>query len=441
MEIESLFCQPNQQQNEPEVVTFLYEPFAQQRAFHNDRYRVRHRAVFSGVGGGKTLCGCFEILMILLDNPGAVGYIFEPTYKMVRRILIPTLEGKQLLGRPLDVNPLVSDYRKGDNCIQFRDGQELWFGGLEEPEYAEGANVDAVLIDEAQYIRKFDEAHDVVLRRLRGSGKTERNITQSIITTTPPPLTQNNRLYNFFENPKTRNPKSKIYRWSMLENIHLPEEYKIEMVATHSNNSRKRFIEGLFAPIGTGSFDFDQTIHVKTFPENFLKSMKYFTYGIDWGWTNPTAIIVSGFDSDGRVFVFDEFYERHQGNAETFAALKDFILTYGNGSIYCDGSAPENIEYMNRAGRSDRDFDKKGIIIKAEKFPHKRQESVRELGARFKIQADGKSRIFINSKCVNLISELIEFQVTIKERDHAVDALRYGIPLKDEAPVDAWVFG
>jgi hypothetical protein len=35
----------------------------------------------------------------------------------------------------------------------------------------------------------------------------------------------------------------------------------------------------------------------------------------------------------------------------------------------------------------------------------------------------------------------MEFQDTIKERDHAVDALRYGIPLRKGAEVDAWVFG
>ena len=66
-------------------------PFEKQRIFHNDRYKIRHRAVFSGVGGGKTICGCFEILSMLLENPNSVGYVFEPTYKMVKRILIPTL--------------------------------------------------------------------------------------------------------------------------------------------------------------------------------------------------------------------------------------------------------------------------------------------------------------------------------------------------------------
>ena len=192
--------------------------------FHQDRYKVRHRAVFSGVGGGKTICGCFEMVSMLLENPKSVGYIFEPTYKMVRRILIPTLESKYLLGHPIDSNPIVSAYKRSDNCIEFLDGQTLWFGGLEEPEFAEGTNVDVVLLDEAQYIRKFAESQDVVLRRLRGSGKTDRDITCSIVTTSPPPLVPDCRLYDFYENPEKRNVDSKVYRWSMLDNSHLSRE-------------------------------------------------------------------------------------------------------------------------------------------------------------------------------------------------------------------------
>ncbi len=54
-------------------IILRYYPFEKQRIFHNDRYKIRHRAVFSGVGGGKTICGCFEILSMLLETPNSVG--------------------------------------------------------------------------------------------------------------------------------------------------------------------------------------------------------------------------------------------------------------------------------------------------------------------------------------------------------------------------------
>ena len=42
---------------------------------------------------------------------------------------------------------------------------------------------------------------------------------------------------------------------------------------------------------------------------------------------------------------------------------------------------------------------------------------------------------------MNLISELLEYKVDVKERDHAVDAVRYGRPLKTMAPLQAFRFG
>ena len=398
-------------------VLIRYVPFHKQRLFHNDRYKVRHRAVFSGVGGGKTLCGCFEILSMLLENRGAVGYIFEPTYKMVRRILIPTLESKLLLGRPIDCNPIVEAYRRSDNCIQFLDGQTLWFGGLEEPEYAEGTNVDVVLIDEAQYIRKFAESQDVVLRRLRGSGKTERDITSSLITTTPPPLLPDCRLYDFYENPETRSSQAKVYRWSMLDNPYLTEHYKQEILATHHGNIAKRFVEGLFAPMGTGSFDFDSTIHeLKTLDEKAV--IQFVVYGVDFGWTNPSAVVCVGFDGDDRAYILDEFYQNRTQTETLIQELKEMQQKHGEGKIYCDRSNPQTIEMIRRAG------------LAAYPSESKREDGIQELGSRFAVQGDNKPRIYVMSHCVNWIHEVMVYNAEMKENDHAVDATRYAIMSK-----------
>ena len=74
-------------------------------------------------------------------------------------------------------------------------------------------------------------------------------------------------------------------------------------------------------------------------------------------------------------------------------------------------------------------------------YEFKREDSLRELGARFLTARDGRLRIFISSHCINLISELLEYKIEVKERDHAVDAVRYGLPLKSAAPLHAFRFG
>ena len=85
--------------------------------------------------------------------------------------------------------------------------------------------------------------------------------------------------------------------WSrMLDNPFLSEKYKQEIVATHHGNLAKRFIEGLFAPVGVGSFDYDSTIHGLKHID--LISMRSIFFGVDFGWTNPSAIVAVGFDND-----------------------------------------------------------------------------------------------------------------------------------------------
>ena len=394
-------------------IKFQYQPFGKQAQFHNDRYQIRHRAAFTGVGGGKTLSGCFEILSMLLENPHSVGYIFEPTYKMVRRILIPTLQSQWLLGNPIESNPTVTDYRKGDNCIEFWEDQVLWFGGLEEPEYAEGTNVDVVLLDEGQYVKKFAESQDVILRRLRGSGKCQTDITSSLLTTSPPPLLPNCRMYDFYENPETRNKDSKVYRWSMLDNPYLPKTYKEEIVATHHGSYAKRFIDGLFAPMGIGSFDFDSTIHeLHNIPDNTIQSV---IYGVDFGWTNPSAIIAVGFDGDGRAYILDEFYQNRTQTETLIQEIKEMQATYGSGTVICDSSQPQTIDMLCQAG------------LTANGNKSKREDGIAELGGRFKVQGDGKPRIYVHSSCVKWISEVMVYDAELKENDHAIDATRYAI--------------
>ncbi len=405
-----------------QTVTLKYEPHSKQAQFHQGRYRHRYRAVFAGVGSGKTLCGLAEGLLWSMENPGSVGYVFEPTYKMVRRILIPTLQSPLLLGKPLEANPYVKSYRVGDNRIDFVNGSVLWFGSLEDPEMAEGSNIDWVHVDEAQYIRRFDEAWNVILRRLRGSGRASP-VQGAWVTTTPPPLLPGDRLYRFFEDPETRDPNSRVYRWSLFDNPYLPRSYVRDVQASHHGSLAKRFIEGRFAPAGTGSFNFDSTIHeLKTVDKTMIRQV---VYGVDFGWTNPSAIVAVGFDGDGRAYILDEFY---QNRVQPEVLTEELLLMqsrWGRGPVYCDRSEPQTIEAFRRAG------------LTAYPDKSKRDDGVHELGGRFHVQADGRPRIYVLSSCVNWIHEVMVYDADKKENDHAMDATRYALMNRGSQP--AWV--
>jgi phage terminase large subunit-like protein len=389
-----------------------YQPHEKQRIFHDDAYKVFYRLVSCGTGAGKTLCGLAEDLSWCLDNHGIVGYVFEPTYRMVERILIPTLESDLLLGSPLEANSIVKRFNRANMKLELINGSVLWFGSLEDPERAEGPNVDFVHVDEARLIRHFDLAWQVITRRLRGSN-TQRPYPRGAWVTTTPDM-PGSSLYNFFENPNTRDPEAKVYRWSIYDNPLLPKQFIAEIERSHKGALGERFIYGRFATVGSGSFQFDATVHLREANRDDLREIRY---GIDFGWTNPTAVIVTGIDGDGRVYALDELYERQLTTERLIEGLTEFAKTYGTGKIVCDPSSPETIDTLRRVG-----FNVSGNKVK-------REDGLRELGSRFPMAGDGKPRIFVSEKCANLITELLEYQESVKENDHAVDALRYSLEL------------
>lgn len=403
-----------------------YMPHPKQRAFHNDRYKVKFRLISGGTGSGKTIAGVFEILSWLLENPGCVGYIFEPTIPMVRRILIPCLE--RLLGVPFDRNPIIANYQITDKRIDFVNGSRLWFGSLEDPESAEGPNIDVIQVDEARLIRHFDVAWRVIQRRIRGSipGKYP---TGAFVTTTPD--APGSVLHKFFEAAKTRHVKSKVYRISIDDNPHLTVEYIEDIKASHHAGLAERFVFGRFAAVGAGTIPFDYTIHVIG-PKEFRKSfIVQWAYGIDFGWTNPSCILVIGFDRDGRAYVVDEFYMAQVTEDRVLAEGKAMMQEWGRGKFYCDPTQLQTIEWLKAHG------------LDAQKSMPKRDEGIRHMAGYFPKAGDERPRIHILNTCVNLIAELQVYDESKKEFDHAVDPLRYGLGsrFKKTAPVDAWILG
>jgi len=146
--------------------------------------------------------------------------------------------------------------------------------------------------------------------------------------------------------------------------------------------------------------------------------------------------MVDGFDGDGRLWVLDEFYKTHSSIEELIVALDGFRKTYGAGPVVCDRSEPESIAKIRRG------LPERGILgFAADHYTHNREDGLRDLGARFVKAGDGRPRFYISGRCVNAISELLEYNVEVKERDHTVDGIRYGIPLKSSAQLGAFRLG
>ena len=408
--------------------SLLYCPTPKQFAFHAGRGVYYERAALCGGGAGKTICGLFEDIRWALDYPGSVGVITEPSYPMVRLNIIPALESKYLLGCPFPFtrHPYIANFSRLEMRLDWKNGSQWWFRSWDNPESMEGANIDYIHLDEARLILHLDTALLTAKRRLRGSGRCNVPINPALwITTTTDKLLS--VLFNELENPLTKNPESKIYRWSIYDNPFLPKAFIDAIVQSHTGGLAERFVYGRFANVGAGSFPFDTSVHVRDQSDKRL--FRDVRYGVDFGWTNQSAIVVLAYDYDGRVWALDEFYKTQCSAEELITVLQKFFALYGRGEIWCDKSEPESIVKMQRAS------------LPAQAYPHRREDGIRELGARFPKAGDGLPRLFISPRCINLISELLEYKVEVKERDHAVDALRYALKLQISAPLAAFRFG
>jgi len=412
-----------------------------QDPFHRDRYYKTHRALIAGTGSGKTMAGVYEDLRWALKFPGSTGFIFEPTYRMVKRILIPKLE--DFLGKPIETNPIIKQFHRGDLRIDFSNGTVVWLGSLEDPESAEGPSVDWIHVDEARLIRHIDVAIDVIIRRLRNSqiGSEQGYPTGSWWTTTPDH--PGSDLFNFFENVEFRNVDSGVYRMSIYDNIeNLPASYIRDVERRHSGGLADRFIYGRFAHVAAGSLAFDFSIHV-IHEEELDDGMTWFinesgqpiipvaalratTYVHDFGWTNPAAQIAIKWDGDGRAYALDEFYKTQADEEDLGDNAIDFEEIYGEGVWYCDPSEPRTIKKLKKYVKRARGYDRKKY--------GSREDGIRELGSRLNMSGDNLCRLYIHRRCVNLISEIQIYDADKKENDHAVDALRYGVTSNTPRP-------
>jgi phage terminase large subunit-like protein len=391
-----------------EKIKLKYRPHQAQTLFHRDRYKVFARLISAGTGGGKTKAGGYEAFLWAFENPGSIGYAFEPTFKMVQRVLIPTLESPELFGAPLEASPLVKDFNRTMSRLTLINNSQVWMIGLEEPESAEGPNVDWIWSDETRLIRHIDVAWQVWMRRLRGSGCGSQI---GLWCTTTPDMPKS-FLHQTFEDPQTKLESSKVYRWGIDDNPYLTDDYRKSVKRAHSGGLYERFVLGRFAAAGMGTFEFDSTIHVFTPHKTILQKV---VYGVDFGWTNPSAVIATGFDADNRAYALDEFYASRTNTETLIDVCQEMERLHGHGSFICDRSEPATIDQMLRAG------------LDARADESKREDRIRNVGGRFRDAGDGRRRLYVSPKCVNLISELQIYDSEKKENDHAVDALGYAI--------------
>jgi len=360
----------------------------------------RFRVVNCGRRFGKTTLAIEEIKGKAVSKPRRIAYI-APTYQQARDIAWEQLKN-ELRPAILSVNESrlelkVRTLKGGESLIVLR--------GWEAIETLRGQQFDFIVIDEIASMRNFWTAWNEVVRPTLTDTRGE-----ALFISTPKGFNHFYDLYNFQE----KDEDYKSFHFTTYDNTHIPKD--------EIDKAKKELPEDKFSQEYMADFrktqglvykEFDRTKHVYHKKEfNSADTL----VGIDWGWTNPAAILKVIKDSDSNYYVTREWYKTGKTTEEIIEVAKSFS---GN-KYYPDPAEPDRIDLARRLGLNVRDVSKDieaGI------------SAVQEL---FK-----SNRLFIHSSCTNLIWELEtyaypdkkpdhnEAELPIKENDHAVDTLRY----------------
>ena len=219
------------------------------------------------------------------------------------------------------------------------------------------------------------------------------------------------------------NGKIDIRTWhfTLEDNPTLSPEYVAEMKAAYSGVFYDRYILGKWVMAEGLVYDeFDASVHVL----NNIQPKEGWTLvrGIDYGYTNPFVCLWGALDEDGRLYIYDEHYRPRTLMDSHASAIKarpgHFQWTVS------DHDAQDSAE-LSAKGISSRPAQKEVIL------------GIQKVKTRLKAAGDGRPRLFISSKCQNVIREfgmyrwanakegLNEKEEPVKENDHAMDVIRY----------------
>lgn len=377
-----------------------------QEKIASDRHRFR--VVNCGRRFGKTTEAAEEIKGKVIAKPSRVCYI-APTYQQARDIAWEVFK-KELRGATIQVNESRLEIRTktqigGESLIVLR--------GWESIETLRGQQYDFIVVDEIAQMRNFWANWHEVIRPTLTDSKGE-----ALFISTPKGF---NHFYDLYQQ-ENKDKDYKSFHFTTYDNPFIPKE---EIDKAREELTEDRFAQEYLADFrkteGLVYKEFSRDRHL--FNSEALDSIGVVETlaGIDFGYTNPTAVIHIRRDGDDNYWVTEEWYKTQRTDAQ----IAEYVASCKFNRVYPDPESPSAIEELNRKGVSvsevikNKDSIKNGINV------------VREL---FK-----QNRLKIHSSCENLISELETYSYAdkrpdhneeenpIKENDHALDALRYAL--------------
>lgn len=370
---------------------------------------ARFRVINAGRRFGKTVLACEEIKGVALYREARIVYI-APTIQQARDIMWNQLKK--------ELQPIIKKANESrlELEVSNKDGKSsfIQLKGWEAIETLRGQAFDFIVLDEVASMRNFwvgwNEVLSPTLIDRKGS---------CMFISTPKGFNHFYDLYNMSE----KNKDYESFHFTTYDNPNIPvDEIEREKQTKPENTFAQEYLGSFRKSEGLVFKEFRRDVHVynndsEKQPANLIRYMA----GIDFGFTNPTAIIAIRKGHDNDYWITGEWYK----SGKTDAQIADVVMAYSFDEVYPDPESPSAIAELQKRGVYCKEVIKNKDSIK---------NGINRMRALFL-----KNKLHIHASCVNLINELETYSYPeskigrneeenpVKEHDHAIDALRYAL--------------
>lgn len=356
----------------------------------------RWSAFVGGRNSGKTYAGSWKAIMSA--QRGGLGIIAAPDFPMLefgaKRAFLQRLEDIRV--------PYMINGQRAVVTIP-RWSAEVRFATLENESRVRGPNYAWGWVDEVEYVTSRP-----IWNALKGAVR-DGTSPQLFVTTTP-----KGRRLVYDEWVVNGSDDHALFRSSTRDNPYIDAERYIRGLGYTGRYYEQEIEAGFVGFEGLVYPQFTRETHIAERDCDGWRT----TLAVDVGTRNPTAILTLRWASDGRLHVEREVYRRGMSSDEIVDAVGEECDRCRAEVVYLDPSASDYILTLVRRGYP---------AVKA-------NNDVRYgIGLVTTALADG---LTVDPSCVNLISEFESYRYPdnreqddrpVKESDHAMDALRYGI--------------
>lgn len=392
--------------------------FKHQYSFLEDE-ETRYLALVAGYGAGKTHAFCYKTLFLAARNIGYSGAIMEPTYGMIKRVLLPKMF------ELLDEIGVKYSFAKSDSVFTFHfaegDSTVYCLSGENYMRMA-GMNLAFFGVDECDTMNKETARAmwNMAISRLRSG-----NVFQGYTTSTPEGY---KFLYEFFVEEATDKIDRKLIKGKTADNPFNPPEFIQSMLDNYPPQLIKAFLEGEFVNLTSGQVypNFDRALNhtdltLADFPNHALHIGQDFNIG-------QCASVVHVLHN-GNPIAVDELPKMYN----TEALINELKSRYGKRhiTIYPDASGGQN---KTSAAMSDLAMLKQaGFELNYTSKNHSVKDRINAMNAVL-CNSMGNRRYLINTKTCKEYTKCLEQQAYKNGQpdkdsgtDHMLDAGGYFI--------------